>query len=68
MADQSQQPQSKSIFASKTFWVNVLMGAAAYGGFLPPKYAAVVVPVANVALRIVTNQPVSVLPSGQGQE
>ncbi len=49
----------KSIFASKTFWFNVVSLAATVAGFLPPQYAAVALPVVNVLLRLVTSQPVS---------
>jgi hypothetical protein len=52
--------ETKSIFKSKTFWANVFAGAATYGGYFPAKYAAVIVPIANILLRLVSNQPVSV--------
>jgi hypothetical protein len=55
----------KSIFASKTFWVNVLggiaSGSALATGYLPPKYAPAVVSagaIANILLRFATNQPI----------
>ena len=51
----------KSILKSKSFWLNVLGGAAAYGGLLPPKYATPVMAVANIGVRFLTNQPVSLL-------
>lgn len=51
---------AKNILKSKTFWVNVVALAAAYGGYLPPDYAAIVVPIANVILRLLTKQPVTV--------
>lgn len=49
----------KSIFASKTLWLNVLGLAASYGGFLPQKYSVPVLTVANIGVRLLTNQPVS---------
>lgn len=56
----------KSLFASKTFWVNLLGGigtvAGAYGGFIPPQYAPIVMgagAIANILLRMVTHQPVT---------
>ena len=52
----------KNIFQSKTFWVNVLMIAASMGDVLPPEYAAQIVAVANLILRILTNQPINILP------
>lgn len=58
---------TKSLFASKTFWVNLLGGiggaAATYGGYIPPKYAPAVLAVggcANIILRALTNQGVHV--------
>lgn len=49
----------KSIFASKTAWINVLGLILTYGGYLPEKYAAPVMTVANIALRFLTSRPVS---------
>ena len=61
----------KSLFASKTFWVNLLGGVASvagtYGGYIPPKYAPAVMAaggIANILLRTVTSQPVTVAGSG----
>jgi hypothetical protein len=51
---------TKSIFASKTFWFNVATALVTYGGYLPPKYAAIVLPLGNIALRFLTDAPVSV--------
>jgi hypothetical protein len=51
---------AKSIFASKTLYVNALMLVATYGGYLPAEYAAVTVPIANILLRFLTKGPVSV--------
>ena len=56
---------AKNILYSKTFWVNVLALGATVSGYLPPQYAAIAVPLLNVALRYVTAQPVTVLPSLQ---
>lgn len=50
----------KPILKSKTFWFNVIAEAANYGGYLPQKYAIPVVAVANIILRFLTKQPVSV--------
>lgn len=51
---------SKNILKSWTFWFNVASLAATYGQLLPPQYAAVVIPVANLILRFKTKQPVTV--------
>lgn len=52
----------KSIFKSKTFWFNVLGIAASYGNLLPPKYSVPTLAVANIGLRLITNQPVGIIP------
>jgi hypothetical protein len=58
---------TKSILTSKTFWFNLLTGAATAAsyavGFLPPQYAVyatIAQSVINIALRIVTSQPVTI--------
>ena len=51
----------KSLFVSKTFWLNITGIALSIGGVLPPKFGLPVLAVANVAMRLLTNQPVSVL-------
>ena len=56
----------KSIFASKTFWANILMAAATVtaqgSGFpIPPQYAIPISAVVNILLRFVTVEPVSVM-------
>lgn len=50
----------KSIFKSKTFWLNVAAFGANYLGYLPAPYAAFALPIANVVLRAVTTVPVKV--------
>ena len=52
----------KNIFKSKTFWMQVLSIAAAVSGVVPlaPETAAVIVGLLNIALRIVTKDPVRV--------
>ena len=51
---------SKSLFTSKTFWINALMVANQVVGAvpMPPEYAAIVIAVVNLGLRLVTTQPV----------
>ena len=49
----------KSLLTSKTFWLNVLLGSAAYAQYLPPEYAAVIVAVSNLALRLMTKEPIT---------
>lgn len=55
---------SKSIFKSRTFWFNlaslaVVVGSGQLGVPIPPKIAVPVVTIANLGLRLLTNQPVS---------
>lgn len=60
----------KSLFASKTFWANALsivsMIALAAGHPIPfidnPEAIGVVTSVVNIGLRLVTKEPVKVLP------
>lgn len=51
---------TKSIFQSKTFYANLFLAAATYGGYLPEKYAALVVPIANILLRFLADGPVTI--------
>ena len=51
----------KSLFLSKTFIFNVLSLALTVAHILPPKYGLPAVTIVNVLLRMVTNQPVSLL-------
>lgn len=54
----------KSLWKSKTFWFNLLTGAAELAQVipLPPGTALLVTNVINIGLRMVTNTGVSVLP------
>lgn len=58
---------SKSLFASKTFWINLLSGIVTVSGeasgIIPPAwspYIAAAVGVANILLRLISNGPVHV--------
>lgn len=57
--------RSKSIFASKTLWLNLLGGAATVLGYaadvLPPHYAALALALANIANRFITESPVHLI-------
>ena len=57
---------SKSLFKSRIFWANALSAMAelsgALSGFIPPGALTLATNVINIALRLVTSQPVTVLP------
>lgn len=55
---------SKSLFTSKTFWFNVLSAAAELTNILPlpPGTVILVTNLINIALRVVTDKAVHVLP------
>lgn len=52
---------TKFILKSKTFWFNVFTLTASLSGFLPPRWAAMALPLANIALRIVTTEGITFL-------
>ena len=54
---------SKSLFASKTFWLNVLSAGLEVSQVLPipAGYLTLGTNVANIALRLVTDTPVHVI-------
>jgi len=58
---------SKSLFKSRIFWANILSAAAelsgALTGFVPPGALTLVTNVINIALRLVTSQPVTIMPA-----
>lgn len=50
----------KSFWKSKTFWVNALMVVGAVTGYLPVNQTTVAIGgIANIGLRLLTNQPIS---------
>ncbi len=62
--------ETKSIFSSRTFWFNLLTGAADLighaAGIIPPQYQPYIAAASaliNIGLRWVTTQPVSINPS-----
>lgn len=52
----------KSIFASRTFWMNLLGGAVAVAQLVPPKYSIPALAIANMGMRLISNQGVYVIP------
>ncbi len=55
----------KALFASKTFWTNILMGVLAYTGTVPvTKTTALIGFGVNVALRLLTGVPITSLIPG----
>jgi hypothetical protein len=63
---------SKNLLRSKIFWVNVLTAAVelsgALGGLVPVGTLQLTTNVLNVLLRLVTNQPVTVLPVSEAND
>lgn len=63
---------SKNITRSKIFWVNVLTAAVelsgALTGLVPLGTLQLVTNVLNIALRLVTSQPVTVLPVSEAND
>lgn len=64
---------TKSLFQSKTFWINLLGGivtaVGTYSDLIPAKYAPVIMcagGIANILLRTITNQGVTVPGMGAG--
>lgn len=52
-------PAGKHLLRSKTFWVNFLTLAATISGYLSPKWSSILLPLANIGLRIVTTQGIT---------
>ena len=52
----------KSIFKSKTFWFNLITFALTTQDLVPPKYAPVIGLAGNLALRLISSEPVSIIP------
>ena len=55
---------SKHLLTSKTFWMNLLGLALTLGEILPQKWAVPVLAIANIGMRLITNQPVNLFPKG----
>lgn len=53
---------SKNILQSRTFWLNVLGIAVIVAKVIPPEYGGPALAIANIGVRMLTNQPVTVLP------
>lgn len=56
---------SKPLWRTKTFWINLIGGAATVLGWavdvLPPQYSAIALAIANVLNRLVTKEPARLL-------
>lgn len=49
----------KSLFTSKTFWLNLIGAATSIAGFVPPEYGVPALALLNVLNRLLTNQPIT---------
>lgn len=54
---------AKHLVASKTFWVNLFGLALTVADVLPQKWSLPVLAVANIGIRLVTDQPVRLFPA-----
>ena len=63
---------SRSLFVSKTFWLNVLTASVevtgALSGIIPPGALTLVLAGLNVAIRLVTKGPVHLLTQAAGSD
>jgi hypothetical protein len=52
---------NKKLWKSKTFWLNILSGAAAISGVIPlsHEHLAIATAVLNIGVRLATDKPVS---------
>jgi hypothetical protein len=53
---------AKSLFASKTFWLNIIGLAMTIGNILPQKWSVPVLVAANIGNRLITDGPAYLLP------
>ena len=60
----------KSFWKSKTFYLNIFALAAEVAGVLPSGWSIPVLAVANIGVRLLTNQPVTLnlFPSDNGSD
>jgi hypothetical protein len=49
----------KSLFTSKTFWLNLIGIATSVAGFVPPEYGVPALAILNVINRLFTDQPIT---------
>ena len=71
LVEEVRKMKKKPFWKSKTIWINILTAvielSGALGGLIPPMALQLTTNVLNILLRLITNQPVTVLPSG-GEE
>ena len=60
----TQEATVKGLWKSKTFWFNLLTGAAELAQVipLPPGTVVLITSVINIGLRLVTTEPVTIVP------
>ena len=71
LVEEVRKMKKKPFWKSKTIWINILTAvielSGALGGLVPVGTLQLTTNVLNVLLRLITNQPVTVLPSS-GEE
>jgi len=55
---EAEMKEAKSLIWSKTFWTNVIMLVLTAADIMPPKYGVPTMAIANVILRLMSNQAV----------
>ena len=67
LVEEVRKMKKKPFWKSKTIWINILTAvielSGALGGLIPPMALQLTTNVLNILLRLITNQPVTVLPS-----
>lgn len=56
---EKESKMGKSLFKSKTFWLNVLGVGVHVAGIVPPQYGVPALAILNVLIRLLTEQPIT---------
>lgn len=58
---EKEQKMGKSLFTSKTFWLNILGLATTAAGVVPPQFGVPALAILNILNRFLTTQPITSL-------